>query len=533
MPRLPLPTSLSPEAENSGGELARRLQRFTVPILLGMFCLCFLAGALRDAGRNVPWMDEVLAIWVARLPTYQQVWSALFHGAETSPPTYDLLLHTLISAGGASYLLLRLPSILAILVSGLCLFALLRRYLDVGAAAYGMVFSLLGIQATYAIQARPYALVVACFMGAVLSWDRVEESDRRFWRVCTMAALLAFASSLHFYAVLFVPCMGAMELLWWVVNRRIRISVWLGLLLAGLSTFAWLPLMRLYSSMNAVDALSVDYYAKPTPAALVHYYAQLAFWDKKQILFFAATLCVVVAVSGLGRTRLVAGPGSITSSESPAGSPLNYYVITFCIFLFPLLVFVFALLVTKTFNLRYVLAGSLGFSCLIAYALGMASAFRWSAGLILLAACPFALMSTPYPSGGLAEHVNVVKKVPQPYPIVIGEGRVYFELEEAVPGDFKSRLVYVNTPPRAVNPDITNEHLLQRWHQIRPDLNIENADDFFARNPRFYLFHTASSTDVITKWLLERHLIVRPVSWHDYGGEYGAGWLFEAEAPQE
>jgi hypothetical protein len=278
--------------------------------------------------------------------------------------------------------------------------------------------------------------------------------------------------------------------------------------------------------------LSVDYYARPTAASLAHYYAQLAFWDKKQILFFVATLCVAVAASGAGRTRFVAGIGSRTSSGSPAGSRLNYYVITFCVFLFPLLVFAFALFVTRTFNLRYVLAGSLGFSCLIAFVPGMVSAFRWAAGLILLAACPLALMSTPYPSGGLAEHVNVIKKASQPYPIVIGEGRVYFELEEAVPGDLKSRLVYVNTPRGAVNPDVTNEHLLQRWHRIRPDLKIENAGDFFARNPRFYLFHTASSTDVITSWLLERHLIVRPVASYDYGGEYGAGWLLEAVAPQ-
>lgn len=534
MPRRPPATSIQLATENSIGEPARSLQRFTIPILLGIFCLCFLTGALRDAARNCLWMDEVLAVWAARLPTYQQVRSALFHGAEMSPPTYHFLLHALISAGSASYMLLRLPSILATLVSGLCLFALLRRYLGVGAAAYAMVFSLLGVQATYAIQARPYALVVACFMGAVLLWDRIDASERPLWRVCAMVALLAFASSLHFYAALFVPCVGAMELLWLAVNRRIRISIWLGLVVAGFSSFAWFPLIQLNSRMNALDTLSSYYYARPAPDRLVQTYLGLAFWDRQQTLFFVATLCMIFVVSGLSRTRLVAGLGSITSPASSVGSrpDYNYYVITLCIFLFPLLVFAFALLVTKTFNLRYALAGTLGFSCLIAYVIGDLSAFRWGVGLILLAACPFALMSAPYPSAGIGDYVNLLKKASDPYPIVIGEARVYFELEEAVPSDFKSRLVYVNTPPGAVNPDITNEHQLQRWHQIRPDLRTNDADAFFARNPRFYLFHTASSTDVITNWLLERGLITTPVSEYTAGGEYGSGWLFEAEAPR-
>src|SRR5579884_2596790 len=88
----------TPAPEGGTAEVApiKRATQISITVLLVLFCLCFLAGALRAAARNHLWMDEVLAVWAARLPSTHLVWSAVFHGSETSPPTYDLILHGLI-----------------------------------------------------------------------------------------------------------------------------------------------------------------------------------------------------------------------------------------------------------------------------------------------------------------------------------------------------------------------------------------------------------------------------------------------------
>ena len=311
------------------------VRRFIMPISLGLFCLCFLVGALRAASKNPLWMDEVLAVWAARLPTSGLVWSAISRGAEASPPGYQLLLHGLIKAGADSYMLLRLPSILGALISGLCVFALLRKYLDTAIAAYGTAFSLLGALSWYAVEARPYTLVTACFAGAFLLWDGVECERPRIWRVVAISLLLMLAICLHFYATLLVPCMAAMELLWGALNRRIRISMWTTLFIAGASSLLWLPLIRAHSRLIAGEVGSSSFYAKATVARLFQTYAALVVHDKKQGVFIAATFAVIVAACAFHEIR--ASSTLDTEPLGPGRSGSNLYAISFCTVAFPIL----------------------------------------------------------------------------------------------------------------------------------------------------------------------------------------------------
>src|SRR3954452_6530234 len=332
--------------------LAEKIRRLTTPAILGFFCLCFVIGALR-AAKTYLWMDEVLAVWAARLPTVGLVWSAVFRGSEASPPGYPLLLHGLMKAGADSYMLLRLPSILGALISGLCVFALLRKYLDTAVAAYRMAFSLLGLLAWYAVEARPYTLVTACFAGAFLLWDGTEWQHPRTWRMAAISLLLILAMCLHFYAALLVPCMAAMELLWSALNRRIRVSMWTALFIAGTSSLLWLQLIEAHSRHIAGEVGSSSFYAKATVARLLQTYAALIVHNKKQAVFIAATFAVIAAASALEGIR--ASRKLDTEPPTPRRSGSNLYVISFCTIAFPISVFIFAFFVTKTFNTRYTL----------------------------------------------------------------------------------------------------------------------------------------------------------------------------------
>lgn len=476
------------------------------------------------------WMDEVLAVWVARLPTYHQVWSAVLHGSETSPPTYHVLLHFLKSTVGGSNVLLRLPSILASLISGIFLFVLLRRYLGTAAAAYGAAFTLLGVLSYFGNQARPYTMVAACFMAAALLWDRVEPQRPKLWRICAIAGLLICAESLHFYATLLVPCMGMMELLWSILSRRFRISVWLGFILAGVASLAWLPFIQADTRFNAGDTRSIAYYAVPTPGKLIHAYCSLMIYDKKQTLFLILTLVAIGVISLICSRFAVNCRTDVTEEAFSNRSRTNLYVIAFSAVTFPLVTYVFSLAVTRTFNLRYALIGTFGFACLLACVVERAQRFTMACWIILLPACPLALLSAIPDAISVADQLVLAEYAPKPYPVVVGEGQLYFELEEAAPPEMKSRLTFLKTPPGVVNPDPTNEHLLDRWHVIRPDLQILDAKDFFAANPRYYLLHTNDSTDALTPWLMKHGAISKPVV--ESRTQYQDGWLFEAEAPR-
>jgi hypothetical protein len=491
------------------------------PLLLGLFLLCFLAGATRAASKNPLWMDEVLAVWTARLPTCQAVWSALLHGSEASPPVYHLLLHALRNLLGDSYVVFRAPSILACFATALCLFTLLRRYLGTTAATYGMAFSLLGVLAWHGVEARPYSLVTTCFAVAVLLWDSLDWHQSVWGRIIVMAAMLALAISLHFYATLFVPCLGVMELLWSALNRRIRIPVWVGLILAGASTFFWLPFIRAHSRMIADETASIEFYGKPTLGRLVHAYSELMIFDKKQTLFLAATVFFLAAILVFGRRTM--GNVRAPLNTMPYGASSNLCIIAASSVAFPFLVFAFALVVTKTFNLRYCLITALGFSCLVAYLASCVPAFTSAIAAILLAACPLTFFSNRSIADSLPEQVQVLKQAPGTIPIVVGEGRLYFELEEAVPPEMKFRLVYLESPAGVISPDPTNENHLGRWRRIRPDLMVVSAQAFFAQHPQFYLFHTPQSTDVITTWLRKRHQVGELIAQYGDASLYGIG----------
>ena len=494
-------------------------------LLVALFLTCVLMACLRAAAKNPLWMDEVLAIWAARLPSAVAIRSALEHGSEFSPPTYHLLLHYLARMAGGSYLVYRLPSVAGHLITGICVFTLLRRYLDTASAAFGMVFALLGYVSMYALQARPYGLLVACFAMATLLWNDLDSKDESAWRIGAVTLLLVLSAALHFYAALFVCCMGLMELVWSFLHRRFRFGVWIALLLAGLSALTWLPLLKTMTRFNAGDTAASGYYAKPTLGKLTSAYVTLFIFDKQHILFLLTAACLCALVYAFAKNEkfkaLVTGhTRSITDKH-----PTNLYIIGFCEIAFPVLVFAVALFVTGTFNVRYCLLACLGFSVLVGCLASHFAAFKPVAPLVLLASCPLALIAVPEWGQDAAAFQPLFARADQPYPIVVGEGLQFFQLEESAPAPTKARLVYVTAPAGLTSPDATNENQVERWGQIRPDLPIVDSASFFARNPRFYVLHTGASTDVLTDWLLRKGVLKKLIA------HSGDVWLFEAGSP--
>src|SRR5262249_59405280 len=125
------------------------------------------------------WNDELFTLYIARLPTYADIWSFLASGVEQLPPTFHILARLCMKLFGVNPWALRLPEILGVGVMSLCLFVVVSRR---SSAVYGLIAMLLPLVTHvfyYATEARPYGLVLGCAALSLLCWQSAADDRRR------------------------------------------------------------------------------------------------------------------------------------------------------------------------------------------------------------------------------------------------------------------------------------------------------------------------------------------------------------------
>src|ERR1035437_2037628 len=163
------------------------------------------------------WYDEIITTIVCHLPTVPAIWHALDSAADTNPPFFYVVFRLagrLISDDHLGY---RLPSILGLLGTVLCIYIALARRLSRLSALVAATSVLCTPLASYAFEARPYAHMLGCISGAVVAWQRIDDS--MLWAL-VVAIALAMAESLHYYAILVWPAFVVAELSVCIVRRR-------------------------------------------------------------------------------------------------------------------------------------------------------------------------------------------------------------------------------------------------------------------------------------------------------------------------
>ena len=466
--------------------------------LVVLASLEYFAVSLWAAAGHPLWMDEVLAVWTVRQPGFAAIWRTLEGGAEFSPPLYHWALHLLFRLGATSDLALRVPSILAVYGVGLCAYALVRRRASPLLAALALTACLASGLGLYAVQIRQYAAVSLCFALALLAWDGAGERPSPRRAVLLGAALIA-AVGLHFYAVLLAASVGLIELLWMIRHRRIRWPFVAAVAAGGLSLALWLPIVLGVSRFNQGDVHAAAYYARPTVTGLAFGYVDGLAGHQA----VALSPLVVLAWAGLFALalKLKAGPRA-----EPGPRDDIDLVIGVC-GLIPLLVFVFALVVTHTFNSRYVVASAVGLAVLIALSVKALPSSPLIAAVA--AALLTAGMASPLRTAGMmaeeGKALALVAAAPGREPIFTANGLRYLELRENLPPKIAARVVYVLDPLGYVSPDPTNLHQVQRWLAMDPKLAAIAA----AALPRGALVY---SDDSAVDFLAERVLAAKPVA---------------------
>ena len=175
------------------------------------------------------WYDEICTVIICKLPNASEISKALDHAADTNPPAYYLIARLARQVIPDDHLGYRLPSLLGLLGTVICVYGFLSRRGNRLAALAGATFLLCTSLASYAFEARPYAPMVACIAAAILAWQRIDDAKLYAF---VLAAALAAAVSLHYYALLVWPAFVLAEASVWLFTRRLRIASW-GALCAG------------------------------------------------------------------------------------------------------------------------------------------------------------------------------------------------------------------------------------------------------------------------------------------------------------
>lgn len=214
--------------------------------LMVLLCLIYMAVAATDrASQRFFWTDEVVTVVIARLPSVSAIWSALENGTDGQPPAFSLIERAFQSSTTDPHLAYRLPSIIGYLLTLAALFVFVARTAGpIGGGVAMAMACLTPLFSVYAIEARPYSLVMACLSWALVVWQRID----RPWRAPMLALLLGSASALHYYAILGVVPFALAEVsqMWW--TRRLRARVWLAFLTPAIPlAIAW-PLMQALKS---------------------------------------------------------------------------------------------------------------------------------------------------------------------------------------------------------------------------------------------------------------------------------------------
>jgi hypothetical protein len=209
---------------------------------LPVWGLCYFVAAVPDARRPL-WYDELLTYYTATASDLHQFIGRVLN-ADLNPPLAAVLARASVMALGDCPFAVRLPSLLAFFGAGLLVYAMARRRYGgaYGLAAMALLWSCGFFR--YAVEARPYALVLFFFTFSVFCWVRATEQFGSRWAHWGLMGGIAGMFMAHCFAPLFAASIGIGELVRTVCNKRIDRKIWLALLLPLPLALTYIPFVR-------------------------------------------------------------------------------------------------------------------------------------------------------------------------------------------------------------------------------------------------------------------------------------------------
>jgi Dolichyl-phosphate-mannose-protein mannosyltransferase len=410
------------------------------------------------------WFDEVCTWIVAHLGAARAIWDALMHAADGQPPLFYLIEGHFGNFVRNPEIAFRIPSIVGFACALVFMFAFTRKRTSGGYALLCCALLLLTILFdTYAFEARPYSLEVACFALALLCYQHAPAAR---WMVL-MGLALAVAQNLHYYAMFGLVPFGAAEIAFYWLTRRLRLSVWLALF-CGLMPLLWLyPVIHAFTLSSGQHLLA--------PASLVR---ALAIYGWIFASHSNAVLVSAVVMAGAA-ALLVAAAAAIQALRSSSqlrsawlADPFAHeHILTLGFLALPFIAYAGAKIAHGALTDRYVLSVVLGFplaACYLLPRMGRKKRILFAAVAILLMTAREARfwisqdhhIGQPQFSWMRAQQMIDAAGNAQ-FPVAVSSAVQYLELNHYAPPELDRRLVLLVDPPKAVEFDGTDSGDLQ------------------------------------------------------------------------
>lgn len=467
-----------------------------VTILVEEFGLLFFC-----ATKKLLWYDELLTFYVSGLQPFSLVWKALKDGADGMPPGYYIFVREARMLPFDPHVTLLMPSIFGYLLALLGVYSFTTKRLPPIAGLIAVVLITLSPFRAYALEARPYSLLIGFLAISAVFWQRIDEKQ---FMTPLFALFLTLAVSCHHLAVITILPFGIAEITWSLLSRRIRWKVWAACLMATTPFFVSLPILLHYR-----DIFGKNFWTRASWGMAVRTYGDYVGIDYRLAFSFVLILFVGLGESLLRTLRLREGEETRDIQSRPAE------IILIGGFLFyPALLSVLTKLVGSGYTSRYGLPAILGLvlgSVFLARALWLksSSVYVLSALLILFAFRGGNDFLTVYKAGstGVDGHWSKLAELScgEPsMPVVIGSPLAYLQAVEYSPPELRDRLVQVVDGDKATRlvgtdtPDRTNRALAN----FVP-LHVEDLALFQATHQKFIL-RSGGVFDWLTQYVVER-----------------------------
>jgi hypothetical protein len=476
-----------------------------------LFTIIFLACSIARGLRTKFWFDELFTLYMAKLPSPQEI----ININDPSPPLYPIIAHWLLPIVHNDALAIRLPATLGYCVMILCLMAFCRRRLP---AAFAFAASLLAFEPTlyYATEGRPYGVVLGCAAGALLCWQMAAQGRHRGWAITLLALCLALMVALHYYAIFFLVPLFLAEVVRWRTSGRVDSAIMAAMVPAPL------VLGLHYVLLVAGQNYDTHFWAHASLGQIAPFYERFLL---PTLIMCGLAFCVAALVPGSSARQ--------RENLQKANLPLHEWTAIAALVLMPPVVIVVSMYTTHAFVERYILWAAIGFALLGAACLSAAVRGRAAVGVALIGIAIVAiarleigpLLETPVLRTGETVRQELDKLARDgSEPIVVANAHMFMELSYYLGPPFRERLVF----PLSRNLDLqyrgfdTDALTLGPLGQ-RGLIPVKPYDEILADNKRFLL--AATKNDYLPQHLTAAGYRVTPIR--------EATMLYQVQAPDE
>ena len=477
---------------------------------------------LLKASRSPFWYDELITLHVSSLQPFSLMWRALQSGADGQPPGFYGLIRAARMLPGDPHVILRLPSVLGYILILLGVYWFARKRLPPAAGLIAVVLLTLSPFREYAIEARPYPMLVGFLAISAVLWQRLDE----WWLITPLLALfLTLATSCHYYAVVALLFFGIAELATSVLSHRIRWGAWIAFLIASGPFILCLPLL-----LHFREIFGNHFWAKPSWDNVFFPYDHFSGLSRQLapvfVIFWGLTAAGVLR--RLWRTPQEAWP---TCGFRP---PEILLIAGFLVY--PSFLAVLTKIQGGGYYPKY------GWPAILGLVLASVSFFptspRGMLGLTrLLGALLIVFVAQGArdlrdvfkgdPAGPRAtarwSSVAEVTQIDPNIPVVIDNGLVYLEMAHYAAPSLRSRLVKVVDKEAAIHfagSDVDNTtRVLGDFFPLR----VEDSASFLAGHGRFFVYSRRDGFNWLPQYLIARKYQLKLV------GEGSGGSIYAAE----